>query len=283
MPELPEVETIKRDIEKNLIGKKILDVWTDSPKQVQPNIDGFKKETVGKKFKDVKRRAKILIFHLEDGTPIIAHLKLSGRLLYRNQTDKADAFTRIIIKLGEGKEIRFADLRRFGWIRLLKDDANLKEFLDEFGIEPFTPDFTLENFKKIVSSKPTKIKPLIMDQKQVAGVGNIYSDESLWCAKIHPERSAKSLSSDEIKKLYDCILEALKQGIADRGTSVDQYVALQGKKGKHEQNLQIFRKNGQPCPRCGTIIKKIRVGGRGTHLCPNCQKSRGVLDHKFTF
>ena len=271
MPELPEVETIKRDIEKNLIGKKILDVWTDSPKQVQPSLDEFKKATIGKKFKDVKRRAKILIFHLEDDTPIIVHLKLSGRFLYRNQTDKADPFTRIIIKLDQGKEIRFADLRKFGWIKLLKDENNLNDILDEFGIEPFTPDFTLENFKKIINSKPTKIKPLIMDQKQIAGVGNIYSDESLWSAKIHPERMAKSLSEEEIKKLYDCILESLKQGITDRGTSVDQYVDLQGQKGKHEQNLQVFRKNGKPCPRCGTIIRKIRVGGRGTHFCPHCQ------------
>jgi formamidopyrimidine-DNA glycosylase len=272
MPELPEVETIKRDIEKNLIGKKILDVWTDSPKQVQPSLEEFKKATIGKKFKDVKRRAKILIFHLEDVTPIIVHLKLSGRFLFRNQTDKADAFTRITIKLDKGKEIRFADLRRFGWIKLLKDENNLNSVLDEFGIEPFTPNFTLENFKKIISSKPTKIKPLIMDQKQIAGVGNIYSDESLWCAKIHSERMAKSLSETEIKKLYDCILESLKQGIADRGTSVDQYVDLQGQKGKHEQNLQVFRKNGKPCPRCRTIIRKIRVGGRGTHYCPACQK-----------
>lgn len=270
MPELPEVETIKRDIEKNLIGHKVIDVWADSPKQLKPDLETFKKAVIGKTFKEIGRRAKLFIFHI-DSIPLIVHLKMSGRLLYRNQTDPSDRFTHIVLKLDRRKELRFADLRKFGWMMVLKDKGELDSLLSEFGIEPFTPTFTLEKFKKIISSKPTKIKPLIMDQKQIAGVGNIYSDEALWCAKIHPERPAKNLSSDEIKKLYDCIIESLKQGIADRGTSVDQYVDLKGQKGKHGQNLQVFRKNGKPCPRCGTIIKKIRVGGRGTHYCPGCQ------------
>ena len=271
MPELPEVETIKRDIEKSLIGHKIEDVWWDWAKSLKPDPETFKKAVLGRKFTAIGRRAKLLIFKL-NGVPFITHLKLSGRLLYRNQTDKADQFTHVILKLDKGKELRFADLRKFGWVRVLKDEGELDEVLAEFGIEPFTPDFTLESFKKILNSKKTSVKPLLMDQAMIAGVGNIYADESLWCAKIHPEMSANKLSNDQVSKLFDCVQKVLKEGIKDRGTSVDMYLDLFGEKGKHAQNLQVFRKNGQACPRCGIIIKKTRVGGRGTHFCPNCQK-----------
>jgi len=270
MPELPEVETIKRDIEKQVIGHKITDIWYDWPKTLWPDPETFKKAVVGKKFKEISRRAKLFIFHV-DSVPLAVHLKLTGRLLYRNQSDPKDQFTHAILKLDRGKELRFADLRKFGWLRVLKDEGELDGLLAEFGIEPFTSDFTLEKFTAIIKSKGIKIKPLLMDQHLIAGVGNIYSDESLWCAQIHPETRAKNLSAEKIEKLYTCIQKVLKEGIADRGTSVDKYLDLFGQPGKHEPNLQIFRKNGQACPRCGTAIKKIRVGGRGTHFCPECQ------------
>jgi formamidopyrimidine-DNA glycosylase len=270
MPELPEVETIKRDIEKNLIGHQITDVWYDWAKTLKPDPETFKKAVVGKKFKDIGRRAKLFIFHV-DSIPLIAHLKLTGRLLYRNQNDPKDQFTHVVLKLDRGKELRFVDLRKFGWLRVLKDEGELDELLSEFGIEPFTSSFTLEKFASIIQNKGTMIKPLLMDQKQIAGVGNIYSDEALWCAQIHPETPAKNLRAEKIEKLYSCIQKVLKEGITDRGTSVDDYLDLFGRPGNHEQNLQVFRKDGQPCPRCGTTIKKIRVGGRGTHYCPNCQ------------
>jgi formamidopyrimidine-DNA glycosylase len=270
VPELPEVETIKRDIEKNLIGHKIEDVWWDWAKTLKPDPETFKKVMVGKTFKEIARRAKLFIFHV-DSTPLVVHLKLTGRLFYRDQSDPKDSFTHAVLKLDRGKELRFTDLRKFGWLRVLKDEGELDELLSEFGIEPFTPGFTLEKFTSIIQSKGIKIKPLIMDQHSIAGVGNIYSDESLWCAQIHPETPAKSLNQEKIEKLYTCIQKVLKEGIADRGTSVDDYLDLFGQPGKHEQNLQVFRKNGKPCPRCGTIIRKIRVGGRGTHFCPHCQ------------
>ena len=270
MPELPEVETIKRDIEKSLIGHKILDVWTDWGKALKPDPEAFKKVATGKKFKSVGRRAKLLIFHV-DSIPLVTHLKLSGRLLYRDQADPADKFTHVILKLDRGKELRFADLRKFGWMRVLKDEGELDGVLSEFGIEPFTPDFTLEKFSKILQSKKTAIKPLLMDQSQIAGVGNIYADESLWCARIHPLRPANSLSEKEVKKLFTCVQDSLQSGIKDRGTSVDMYLDLFGERGGHEKNLKIFRRDGSPCSRCGSEVKKIRVGGRGTHFCPKCQ------------
>jgi len=299
MPELPEVETIKRDIEKQVIGHKITDVWCDWAKTLKPDPETFKKAVIGKTFKDVSRRAKLFIFRLGiprasargdergekeadsagggftshvDSTPLVVHLKLTGRLLYRAQTDRKDPFTHAVLKLDRGKELRFADLRKFGWLRVLKDEGELDELLSEFGIEPFTSDFTLDKFTAIIKSKGIKIKPFLMDQHLIAGVGNIYSDESLWCAQIHPEIPAKTLSQEKIVKLYNCVQKVLKQGIDDRGTSVDDYLDLFGQPGKHEQNLQVFRKDGQTCPRCRSIIKKIKVGGRGTHFCPQCQK-----------
>ena len=272
MPELPEVETIKRDIEKNLIGHKIVDVWTDWEKALKPNLETFKKFVVGKKIKSVGRRAKLLIFHI-DSIPLVTHLKLSGRLLYRDQDDPTDKFTHVILKLDRGKELRFADLRKFGWMRVLKNEGELDELLSEFGIEPFTPDFTLENFSRILKSKKTVIKPLLMDQSIIAGVGNIYADESLWCAKIHPLRPANSLSEKEVNDLFTCVQDSLQSGIKDRGTSVDMYLDLFGERGEHEKNLKIFRRDGSPCPRCESEVKKNRVGGRGTHFCPKCQTS----------
>ncbi|HEX7456056.1 MAG TPA: bifunctional DNA-formamidopyrimidine glycosylase/DNA-(apurinic or apyrimidinic site) lyase [Candidatus Nanoarchaeia archaeon] len=271
MPELPEVETIKRDIESSLIDHKILDVWTDWGKMLKSDPETFKKAVVGKKFGSVGRRAKLLIFHV-DSIPLVTHLKLSGRLLYRNQKDPIDKFTHVVLKLDKDKELRFADMRKFGWMRVLKDEGELDELLSEFGIEPFTPEFTLENFSRILKSRKTAIKPLLMDQSQIAGVGNIYADESLWCARIHPLRPANSLSEEEIKDLFSCIQDSLRSGIKDRGTSVDMYLDLFGQKGEHEKNLKIFRRDGSPCPRCGSEVKKIRVGGRGTHFCPSCQK-----------
>ena len=272
MPELPEVETIKRDIKTNLIGHKIERVWTDWPKQLKPSQEEFEKTVIGKKFKSVSRCAKLLIFRLDDGTHLLMHLKLTGRLLFRSQSDSEDKFTHIILKLDRGKELRFADMRKFGWMKVLRDEGELDKLLSEFGIEPFTQDFTVENFKKILTNKKAPIKPLMMDQAVIAGVGNIYADESLWCAKIHPLRAANTLSDQETKELFECIQEALKSGIKDRGTSVDTYVDFFGLPGQHEQNLKVFRKDGEPCPRCNTLIRKIRVGGRGTHFCPICQK-----------
>ncbi|OGY23353.1 MAG: DNA-formamidopyrimidine glycosylase [Candidatus Woykebacteria bacterium RBG_13_40_7b] len=271
MPELPEVETIKRDLEKNIIGHKVIDVWYDWAKTLKPDPETFEKAVVGKKFKDINRRAKLFIFHL-DSVPMVVHLKMTGRLLYRDQSDPKDQFTHAIFKLDKGKELRFADLRKFGWLKVLKDEKELENLLSEFGPEPLTEEFTLKVFENIIKKSQLKIKPLLIDQKRIAGVGNIYADESLWCAKIHPETKADKILSDQVAKLYKCIEEVLKEGIKDRGTSVDQYLDLFGRKGSHEQNLKVFRLNGDPCPRCGTIIKKIRVGGRGTHVCPACQR-----------
>ena len=275
MPELPEVETIRRDLNKELKGRKILKIkFYDWPKMIKPDPKSLAKAIEGKKIKDFGRRAKLLLMHLDDhGTTVAIHLKLSGQFLLKKATDPKDRFVHIIIQLDRGDELHFNDLRKFGYMKLLRDKVELEDVLSEFGPEPLTKEFTLEAFKKIISKSSVKIKTVIMDQKRIAGVGNIYADEALWYAKIHPEKPANKLSGKELKKLYETITLVIKEGINDRGTSVDQYLDLHAQEGKHSNNLKVFRLDKEPCPRCGTTIKKIRVGDRGTHFCPKCQPS----------
>lgn len=270
MPELPEVETIRRDLEKEIVGHKIVDLWYDVPKMLQPSPEKVE-AIVGRHFVSAGRIGKLLLLGIENDGTIGIHLKLSGRLFIRKQSDPEDKYTHVAFKLEDGRELRFTEVRKFGYVKLIENGADLEKITSEFGPEPLTKEYTLEVLKKILvrSSRPTKV--LIMDQQKLAGVGNIYADEALWYAKIHPETPGNKVPENQIEELYLGIIKALEQGIEDRGTSLDDYLDIYGNSGKHAPNLNVFRQEGQPCPRCGTIIKKIRVGGRGTHFCPKCQ------------
>jgi formamidopyrimidine-DNA glycosylase len=274
MPELPEVETIRRDLNKELKGRKIVKLKLhDWAKMLKPTPGALAKAVEGKRIRDFDRRAKLLLMHLDDhGTTIAIHLKLSGQLYIRKQTQAPDRFTHVVLKLDKGEELRFNDLRKFGFMKVVENKKDLDKLLSEFGPEPFTPEFTFDKFKNIIAKSSRAIKTTIMDQSKISGVGNIYADEALWRAKIHPEQSAGKLTEKQLKDLYDAILFVLKQGIEDRGTSVDQYRDIYSQEGRHERNLQVFRQNGKPCPACGTKVEKIKVGGRGTHFCPKCQE-----------
>ena len=275
MPELPEVETIRRDLNKELKGRKIIRLkFYDWAKMLKPSPEALARAIKGKRIRDIGRRAKLLLIHLDgQGTTVAIHLKLTGQLFIRKTPDPPDKFTHVILELDKGGELRFNDMRKFGFMKVIENRAELDKLLSEFGPEPFTKEFTLETVKKIITKSSRAIKTVIMDQAKISGVGNIYADEALWRAKIHPEKRAEKLTEKELKNLYDSILLVLAQGIEDRGTSVDQYLDIYARDGKHAKNLKVFRLNGEPCPRCGTIIKKIRVGGRGTHYCPKCQTS----------
>lgn len=274
MPELPEVETIRRDLNKELKRRKIIRLkFYDWGKMLKPSPEALAKAIKGKKIREIDRRAKLLLIHLDDpGTTIAIHLKMTGQLFVRKPTDSPDRFTHVIIELDNGEELRFNDLRKFGFMKVIENKAELGKLLSEFGPEPFTPEFTFKTFKDIVTKSARSIKVVIMDQGKISGVGNIYADEALWRAKIHPETPAEGLDDQKLKKLFDAILFVLKEGIKDRGTSVDQYLDVYSEKGNHAKNLKVFRQNGEPCPRCGRRIQKIKVGGRGTHFCPACQK-----------
>ncbi len=273
MPELPEVETIKKDLNKELKGRKIIKLkFYDWAKMLKPSPEALAKVIEGRKICEVGRRAKLLLMHLDDhGTTIAIHLKLTGQLFIRKSSDPSDKFTRVIIELDKGEELRFNDLRKFGFMKVIESKEELDKLLSEFGPEPFTKEFTFNVFKIIITKSSRAIKTVIMDQAKISGVGNIYADEALWRAKIHPEKRAEKLTEKELKDLHASILFVLRQGIKDRGTSVDQYLDAYAKSGQHAKNLKVFRLNGKPCPRCGATIKKIRVGGRGTHYCSKCQ------------
>jgi len=271
MPELPEVETIRRDLSRLIVGKKILGIMTDSPKQIQPSLTVVKKAVVGVKIKKIKRRAKLLQIFLSNGVVLAVHLKLTGRLLVRKKGAPKDDWQHVIISLSGNKELRFADLRKFGWIRLVKDEKELEELLSKFGPEPLD-SLDLKKFKEILASSGRPVKLVLMDQKKIAGVGNIYANDALFLARIDPRRSAKKITEKEAKKLYQAIEKVLKAGIRYRGASDQYYLDALGCKGSYQDHFLTYGREGKKCFDCNGEIKKIKIGGRGTFFCPKCQK-----------
>lgn len=292
MPELPEVETIKNDLNKLIIGRKILDVRSEFPDIIKMDFDEFKKEVVGSKITDVKRRAKNLIIELGSvtgGKYLLIHFKMSGHLIVIGAelevkngdwvtrvgplSDPQNKYVRAQFILDDGNQIAFSDLRRFGYIKLIADSQELKAILEQFGPEPLEKAFTVEILEKILEGKKSPIKKVIMDQKNIAGIGNIYADEILFDAKIHPLKPANRLSDEDIRVLYKSIQQILKLALENRGTSTSDYRDASGKRGNYGNIRKVYRKTGEPCPNnCGGKIERISVGGRGTHFCPKCQK-----------
>ncbi len=266
MPELPEVETIKRELEKAVLGKKITEVCVHNPAVIrQPSVDKFKKELSGVSIKNILRKAKVLILELSNGKSLVIHLRMTGQLIYPGDGRKS----RVSFKLSDGKTLDFNDQRLFAELRLLDDWHNLK-FIQGLGPEPF--DLTEEEFKKMLSNKNTKIKPLLMNQTFISGVGNLYAAEVLFRAKIHPERPAASLSDKEKENLFKEIKDTLNEAIEHKGSSVDQYLQLSGEAGDYVKYHKVYDREGKPCLVCKSPIKRISLGGRGTYFCPKCQK-----------
>jgi len=265
MPELPEVETIKRELEKVILNKKIKDVIIKKQKVIkEPAPKKFKENLKGERVKEIIRKAKVLILRLEKNFLII-HLKISGWILYGKEEEKSA----VSILFEDGNYLNYMDQRLLGELRLRKDFKDLK-FIKELGPEPF--EFTLEEFKEKVKKKKTKIKLLLMDQKFISGVGNVYAVESLFRAKINPLTPANKLSDEKIQELFKAILEVLKEAIKYKGSSVDTYRDIYGKEGKMTHRLKVYGRESEPCFICKTPIKKIELGGRSTYFCPKCQK-----------
>jgi len=266
MPELPEVETIRRDLERTVLGKKIKEIIINNPKIIkEPSPGEFKKRLKDVVIKKIMRKAKVLILELTSGDFLVIHLRLTGVLTYGEK--RADA--RINFLLSDNKYLNLSDQRLLGEIRIVKGWQELK-FIKELGPEPFEID---ENrFKEMVRRKKTKIKPLLMDQTFISGVGNIYAAEALFRAGIHPLRITSSLRDKEVESLYKEIKDILTEAIRYRGSSVDTYRDLSGEKGRFEKRLQVYRRENLTCFKCKTPIKRIVLGGRGTYFCPKCQK-----------
>lgn len=271
MPELPEVETIKRGLSRLIVGKKILNITTDSPKQVKPSITKVRKAVVAKKIEKIERRAKLIQIFLSNQQVLVTHLKLTGRLLVRKKTTPKDNWQHVTISLSGDKELRFCDLRKFGWVKLIKDKKELEKLLVEFGPEPLD-NLTLEKFKKVLISTKRAVKIVLMDQKKISGIGNIYANDALFLARIDPRRPANKITDKEAKKLFQAIEKVLKAGIEYRGASDQYYLDALGRKGSYQDHFLVYGQEGKRCFDCGGKISRIKIGGRGTFYCPSCQK-----------
>jgi len=286
MPELPEVETIRKDLQRRIVNKKISKVEILRGKIVQGQNRNFKKTIEGNAIQNVKRRGKLLVLQLKTSEQfLLIHLKMTGQLIYQSgdkivagghnvpKTDELPGkYTRVWFQFTDGSQLFFNDLRMFGYLRLV-DDEDLKKVLDKFGIEPLTKGFTLSKFTDILKNRQKSIKAVLLDQGLIAGIGNIYADEACFRAGIRPSRRASRLTIKEIKKLFNACNYIIKKAIKYRGTSSSDYVDASGRKGGFFPLLKVYQRGGQKCKKCRTtVIKKTRLAGRGTHHCSNCQK-----------
>lgn len=287
MPELPEVETIRIGLSKLLPDLKITGVSHDTPKSfpnAQPDVNQF---LIGAKVIAIVRRGKALLIELDSNYSLVIHLKMTGQLVYVGKQrfgaghpndsligSLPDKSTRVTLELSNGAKLYFNDQRKFGWVRLIptSEVPNI-DFFKKLGPEPLESDFTKELFRQRLARRGnTNIKAALLDQTVIAGVGNIYADESLWGAKIHPTTLVKNLSIPKLNTLFTELQYVLRLSIEKGGSTDRNYVNAEGKKGSYIDFARVFRREGKECPRCGTMVIKTRVAGRGTHWCPHCQK-----------
>lgn len=270
MPELPEVHTIAEDLKKKITGRQIVEVhYTgEGQKLISKTGQDLTNVLAGEKINGVKRKAKYLILDLDgENKFLIFHLKLTGRVLVRDGNHPADEFTRLVLKLDDGRQIRFADRNGFGEVFL---SANVDDIGPGLGPDPFEVNNKQIHIILGKSSKAT-IKEALLDQSLVSGIGNIYTDEALYLAKINPFRSPRSLSPDAKSRLLGAIKAVLREGIKHRGTTIDSFRDTDGRPGTHQFHLLVYGKAGKPCKRCATAIEYTEIKGRRTHFCPTCQ------------
>ncbi len=278
MPELPEVETAVRGLRGPLIGRTITRATFPQDPGRMTNMDPvhFAQRIAGQPIRKITRRAKYLVFHLDPDT-LIVHLKMTGHLyvLPAVEPNPFDRWVRVRFSLDNGEELRFSDARKFGRVYLC---GQPEEVLPDLGPEPLEESFTLEVFHQRLAGRKGVLKSLLLNQSFVAGIGNIYADEALHIARLHPLRTADSLTENETIRLYHAIREALSDGVMYEGASINWYRKPDGTRGESQNHLRVYREVGgleQPCPDCGSPITKIRVGQRGTHFCPTCQRIEG--------
>ncbi|REC31840.1 DNA-formamidopyrimidine glycosylase [Enterococcus pseudoavium] len=277
MPELPEVETVRKGLVSLVKGKIIAKVEVYWPRIVEsPEVERFQQQLVGETLETVDRRGKYLIFHFTH-YELVSHLRMEGKYEFFKEATPLDKHSHIRFIFTDGSELIYHDVRKFGRMALLKKGTakNYKGLL-QLGPEPTEETFDLTDFKLQLKKSATMIKPLLLNQKVVAGLGNIYVDEVLWLAKIHPEQPANTLSSQRVRKLREAIIVVIEKAKAAGGTTIRTYLNALGEAGHFQQELQVYDQTGKPCPRCGTPIIKIKVAQRGTHLCPHCQKLKKV-------
>ena len=270
MPELPEVETVARDLRPLISGATIVDAetrWARTLRDLTP--EAFASGVASRRIEAVGRRGKQVVVELSDGAFLTIHLKMTGQLFVVRQETPDDPYVRLILQLEDGREIRFRDIRKFGRVGLYlaADD-------DPFattGPEPLADSFTVAAFRRRVHGRKGRLKPLLLDQSFIAGVGNIYADEALWAARLHPLRTARTLRPADERRLWLELRRILAEAVIRRGSSIDDYTAPDGD-GEMQEHLRVYQRGGEPCLRCGRPIRRIVVGGRATHFCSWCQR-----------
>lgn len=287
MPELPEVETVRRGLTELIINKKVIRIEHDTPKSFPNAPTDVNTFLIGSTITKIRRRAKVLLIDLSSNYTLVVHLKMTGQLVFRNGLvrfgaghpndslvgDLPDKSTRVVFIFSDRSRMFFNDQRKFGWVRLIPSpEVPNIDFMKKVGPEPLEDTFTLDQFiSRFHRRLNTSIKAALLDQTVIAGVGNIYADESLWGAKLHPLTLVKNISKAQFTKLFNELREVMNLAIEKGGSTDRNYVNAEGRRGSYIDFARVFRQEGNPCLRCGHVIIKIRAAGRGTHLCPKCQ------------
>lgn len=279
MPELPEVEIIRRQLSQEVVGKVIAKIWWDTPKMLKPSPQVFINLVKNQKLTCVDRRAKLLLFCLSNGSILTTHLKLSGRLLYRPAGFPPDEYVHVILRFSDGSQLRFSNARKFGYMEVFNSTpaqqrSKIAQIKEKYGPEPLD-DLEWEEFYEILKGGRRKVKVLLMDQSCISGIGNIYANEALWMAKIHPETPANRISREKAKRLFEALELVLKEALAEGGSSDNWYRQIHGEKGHYQEHFKVYQRTGKPCRRCGTRIEYAKVSQRGTFYCPHCQSKEG--------
>jgi formamidopyrimidine-DNA glycosylase len=271
MPELPEVETVARGLRTSLVGRTIVGVEVRWPRSVVPPDPAvFAQRLTDRTIAGVGRRGKWLVIALNGGDTLLVHLRMSGRLVLESEACLEDRHLRVLLFLDGGQRLRFSDQRKFGRLVLTADP---QEVLGDLGPEPLGDDLTPERLGEMLARRRGRIKPLLLNQRFLAGLGNIYADEALWRAGVHPLRQADTLNPAEVRRLHRAIRSVLQAAIASGGTTLPdrKYQQADGRAGEFAGRLAVYGRAGHPCSRCGATVERIRVGQRGTHFCPLCQ------------
>jgi formamidopyrimidine-DNA glycosylase len=274
MPELPEVETIRRALEPHVVGRRFDHVEISDPRLVRPfEPIAVAAELEGERVAALERRGKYLVVRFESGRVLLIHLRMTGSLRHAPSGSlEDDAYRRAVVTLDDRSDVAYRDVRRFGTWHLLEPDE-VDAYIDSrLGVEPLERTFTPERLGERLAGRRAPLKAALLDQRTVAGLGNIYVDEALWRARLHPLRQGGTLEAGELARLTKAIREALRAGIARQGASLRDYSTPDGGRGRMQDRFRVYGREGEPCRRCGTPVDKIRVGGRGTWYCPNCQR-----------
>lgn len=285
MPELPEVETVARGLRAQRVeGARIAEALVLNPRTVAPDSPAaFIRSVHGRRIVSVGRRAKFLVLRFEGGGALLVHLRMTGRLHFAAKDASPEPYDRLWLRFTDGRALVFHDTRRFGRCRVVDDP---EAALAHLGPEPLDDDFTPQVLGAALRGRRRKLKPLLLDQSVLAGLGNIYVDEALWEARLHPEQPADRLSSASVGRLHAAIRTVLQRGLDAQGTTLGggstDFYSVAGRRGENVANLRVFRRDGLPCPRCGATLVRCVVGQRGTHLCPRCQKTKSKVGTRST-